>query len=210
MIREKYCVDSETKQQQKENNWDLDASENGTDRTLFCWRQRPFERTCLSLYGRDSCCGARYAPAFLAHVHTRARRPLWLMGDRCRCQKSQIWLAHIDYAVKTGSFKYLNLPSLTSCVHRVPVSPTLLESITVGFSKIYSISAAQFQQPSPADLRHFSFLQQISAGHTLLKTSRPLIYNLITVIPEPGFKFDCKALEPGSECMNTAFSHEGY
>lgn len=75
VIREKYCVDSETKQQ-KENNWDLDASENGTDRTLFYGRQRPFERTCLSLYGRDSCCGARYVPAFLARVHARARRPL--------------------------------------------------------------------------------------------------------------------------------------
>lgn len=109
------------------------------------------------------------------------------------------------------SFKYLNPPSLASCVHEVPVCPTVHESIAGGgFSKIYSISAARFQKLSPANLRHLSFLQQISAELTLLKTPRPLIYNLITVILELGFKSDYKALEPGLECMNTAFSHEGY
>lgn len=49
MIREKYCVDSETKYKQKGNNWDLAASENGADRILFYRRQRLFEWAFVSL-----------------------------------------------------------------------------------------------------------------------------------------------------------------
>lgn len=69
-------------------------------------------------------------------------------------------------------FKYLNAPKRTSYVHKAPVSPTVLESITRGgFSKTYSISAAQFQSPSPVNLGHLSFLQRISAELTPQKTS---------------------------------------